>query len=136
MPYITVKVAGTPDPTVSARIASRVGGLTAKHLGKDPAVTAVAVEYVDPHHWFIGGASLADLGTSTFWLDIKITDGTNTKREMAAYLEAIHAMMSDVMGGISGTSYVLVHNVAAANWGFGGKTQEYRFIAGKLAEPG
>lgn len=134
MPYINVKVTGKPDATLSAHIARQVGELTAKHLGKDPAVTAVAVDYVDPDHWYIGGRSLADLDMRTFWLDIKVTDSTNTKREMASYLEAIHAVMSDTLGGISGTSYILVNSVPAANWGFGGKTQEYRFIAGKLAQ--
>lgn len=134
MPYINVKVTAVPDQALSARIARQVAELTRKHLNKDRSVTAVAVDYVDPHHWFVGGQSVAGQGTSTFWLDIKVTDGTNTKQEMAIYLEAIHAMMSEAIGSLSATSYVLVHNVPPSNWGFGGKTQEYRFIAGKLAQ--
>lgn len=134
MPYIAVKVTGASDPALSARIARHVGELTGAHLGKDPTVTAVAVNYVDPQHWFVGGRSLAEQETGAFWLDIKVTAGTNTKQEMAAYLEAIHAFMSGAMGGISGASYILVHEAPAANWGFGGKTQEFRFISGKLAK--
>jgi 4-oxalocrotonate tautomerase len=136
MPYINVKVTAKSDPSLSARIARQAGELTSAHLHKDPTVTAVAVDYVDPQHWFVGGRSLAEQETGTYWLDIKVTAGTNTKQEMAAYLEAIHAFMSDTLGGISGTSYILVHEVPASNWGFGGKTQEFRFISGKLAKAG
>lgn len=134
MPYINVKLTAKPDPALSTRIARQASELTRTHLGKDPTATAIAVDYVDPQHWFVDGRSLAEQETSTFWLDIKVTDGTNTKQEIATYLEAIHAMMSDTMGGISGTSYILVHEVPADNWGFGGKTQEFRFISGKLAK--
>ncbi len=132
MPYINVKVTAKPDPALSARIAQKVNELTKAHLRKDPTITAVAVDYVDPQHWFAGGRSLAEQRTNTFWLDIKVVDGTNTKQEMAAYLEGIYALMSDALGGIHGESYVLVHEVPAAAYGFGGKTQEFRYISGKL----
>lgn len=132
MPYINVRVTVKPDAALSARIAMQVSELTKLHLRKDPTITAVAVDYVDPAHWFAGGRSLAEQGTNTFWLDIKVVDGTNTKPEMANYLEAVHGLMGDLLGGIHGESYVLVHEVPAAAYGFGGKTQEFRFIAGRL----
>jgi 4-oxalocrotonate tautomerase len=133
MPYINVRVTAEPDPEFSAQIARQVSELTKAHLRKDPTITAVAVDYVDPQHWFAGGRSLAEQGTRTFWLDIKVVDGTNTKQELAAYLEAIYQHMSDALGGIHNESYILVHEVPAAAYGFGGKTQEFRFIAGKMA---
>lgn len=133
MPYISVKLTAKPDTVLSNRIAQQVGEITRKHMGKDPTVTAIAIDYVDPQHWFVGGQAMAALGHATYWLDIKVTDGTNTKQEMAVYLEEIHAAMLDALGNLSGTSYVLVHNVPAPNWGFGGKTQEFRFISGRVA---
>lgn len=132
MPYINVKLTAKPDAALSAVIARQVTDLARNHLGKDPTITAVAVDYVDPQHWFAGGRSLAEQGTSTFWLDVKVTDGTNTKQELAAFHEAVFAFMSETLGGIHGESYVLVHEVPAAAYGFGGVTQEWRFIAGKL----
>lgn len=132
MPYINVKITAKPTPQLSAHIAKEVSELTKAHLRKDPTITAVAVDYVDPQHWFAGGRSLAEQGMNTYWLDIKVVDGTNTKQEMAAYLDAIHALMANTLGGIHGESYVLVHEVPASAYGFGGKTQEYRFIARKL----
>lgn len=68
MPYINVKVTTTPDPALSSKIADRLSQLTKDHLRKDPTITAVAVEYLDPRHWFAGGRSIADQKTNTFWL--------------------------------------------------------------------
>lgn len=134
MPYINVKLTAKPDPALSARIARQISELTQMHLRKDPTITAVAVDYVDPQHWFAGGRSLAEQGARTFWLDIKVVDGTNTKQETAAYLEAVHEFMATALGGVHGESYILVHEVPAAAYGFDGKTQEFRFIAGKLSK--
>lgn len=133
MPYINVKVTANPDPELSARIARGISELTRTHLRKDPTVTAIAVEYIDPRHWFAGGHALAEHGTGTFWLDIKVVDGTNTKQETAAYLDAVHRTMSALLGGIHPESYTLVHEVPASAYGFGGATQEFRFIAAKMA---
>ncbi|MER8571878.1 4-oxalocrotonate tautomerase family protein [Mesorhizobium sp. M1338] len=132
MPIITVSVAGRPDAALSARIAKEVTEITATQLRKDPTITAVAVSYIDPQHWFAGGKSLAEHGTNTFWLDIKVVDGTNTKLELEAYLKAIFAAFGGLLGGVHEESYAFVHEVPAAAYGYGGKTQEFRFISGRL----
>ncbi len=72
-------------------------------------------------------------GKSSFFLDIKIVDGTNTKDEKAAYVAAIFAAMADLLGDLHPESYVYVHDVRAEAYGFGGRTQEHRYIAGQLS---
>ncbi|TPL78804.1 4-oxalocrotonate tautomerase family protein [Mesorhizobium sp. B2-3-12] len=132
MPIINVSVTGKPDATLSASIAREITEITATHLRKDPTITAVAVSYFDPRHWFAGGKSLAEHGTNTFWLDIKVVDGTNTKLELEAYLKAIFDAFGRLLGGVHQESYAFVHEVPAAAYGYGGKTQEFRFISGRL----
>ena len=132
MPIINITVTGKPDAALSAGIAKEVTGITATQLRKDPTITAVAISYVDPQHWFAGGKSLARHGANTFWLDIKVVDGTNTKLELEAYLEAIFAAFSHLLGTVHEESYAFVHEVPAAAYGYGGKTQEFRFISGRL----
>lgn len=129
---ITLHHTGKPDADLSHRLAATVTELTRIHLNKDPAVTAVAVLAVDPQHWFAGGSSLAEQELAAFWLDIKVTDATNTKVEMANYINAVFATLSDALGPTHSESYILVHEVPAAAYGFGGRTQEHRFIAGRL----
>jgi 4-oxalocrotonate tautomerase len=132
MPIINVSVTGKPDAGLSARIAKEVTEITALQLRKDPTITAVAVSYIDPQHWFAGGKSLAEQGTSTFWLDIKVVDGTNTKLELEAYLKAIFDAFGGLLGDVHHESYAFVHEVPASAYGYGGKTQEFRFISGRL----
>jgi 4-oxalocrotonate tautomerase len=133
MPIINISVTGQPEPELSAKIATKVSDITQSHLRKDPSVTAVVVSYVDPRHWFAGGKSLASQQASSFWLDIKVVDGTNTKQELGAYIEAVFAAFEDILGKVHPESYVLVHEVPAAAYGYGGKTQEFRYISGRLA---
>ncbi len=133
MPIINVTVTGQPNPQLSAQIANQVTSLTQEHLRKDPTITAVAVHYVDPAHWFTNGQSLASQRMNTFYLEIKVVDGTNTKLELSAYLEAVFGTLSTTLGAVHTESYALVHEVPAAAYGFGGKTQEYRFIAGRMS---
>ena len=133
MPIITISVSGKADAVLSKEIAAEVSALTQKHLRKDPKVTSVVVAYIDPEHWFVGGSSLSEQAKRSFWLDIKVVDGTNTKQELEAYVAAIYQRMQSLLGNIHQESYILVHEVPAAAYGFGGKTQEYRFIAGKFA---
>ena len=132
MPIINISVTGKPDAALSARIAKEITEITATQLRKDPTITAVAVTYIDPQHWFAGGKSLAEQGTNTFWLDIKVVDGTNTKLELEAYLKALFDAFGRLLGGVHEESYAFVHEVPAAAYGYGGKTQEFRFISGRL----
>ena len=132
MPIINVSVTGKPDPRLSAEIAREVTEITATQLRKDPTITAVAVNYIDPRHWFAGGKSLADHATNTFWLDIKVVDGTNTKLELEAYLKAVFDAFGRLLGGVHEESYAFVHEVPAAAYGYGGKSQEFRFISCRL----
>ena len=46
--------------------------LTARILKKKPEVTSIAIDYVDPDDWIVGGKSLSELGKRSVYLDIKI----------------------------------------------------------------
>src|SRR4051794_13241892 len=132
MPIINISVSGEADEALSSAIAGEISKTTATHLKKDPTLTAIMVSYVDPRHWFAGGKSLAEQGQKSFWLDIKVVVGTNTKVELENYLAAIFAAFGRLLGHVHEESYALVHEVPAAAYGYGGKSQEFRFISGRL----
>jgi 4-oxalocrotonate tautomerase len=133
MPIIQVKYS-TPatQPRLVQQIAAAASRLATQHLRKDPSVTAVIVEHVAAESWFAGGESLAAQQKASFFLDIKIVDGTNTKDEKAAFIAAVFRTMGELLGPLHHESYVYVHDVSATAYGFGGLTQERRYIAGKL----
>ena len=133
MPLITVTYASArKTPTMKAEIASAVSDLTAEILHKDPKVTAVIAKSVDAADWFVAGSSLAAQGLASFWLDVHVTEGTNTKDEKAAYLAAMFERMGELLGPLHEESYAHVDEVRGDAYGFGGLTQERRYIAGKL----
>ena len=127
MPYLHIQIAGARDDALAARTAAAATGLTAGLLGKDRALTAVVVEFIEPAHWFIAGQALAaDQPRSYHWY-ASVTDETNTKAEKARYVAAVHAAMGDLLGAVAEHSYVHVADLRASAYGYGGRTQEARY---------
>ncbi|TFV75113.1 4-oxalocrotonate tautomerase family protein [Bradyrhizobium frederickii] len=133
MPLITVSfTTSRQSPSLKADIANAVSELTAEILHKDPKVTAIIVKSVDADDWFAGGKSLAEQKLASYWLDIHVSEGTNTKDEKAAYLAAMFKRMAEILGPLHPETYLHVDEVRGDAYGFGGLTQERRYIAGKL----
>lgn len=132
MPLLDVKLSGAPDAALAETVAATLSALTARILRKDPKVTAVAVSFIPAAQWFVGGAALAEGARASFSLDIQVVDGTNTKDEKAAYLEAVFAAMGGLLPNLDPESYILVREVKADAYGYGGRTQESRYVERKL----
>jgi len=126
MPHIVIHLSGTPDAALARRAAEAVAEPTQRVLGKQPAVIATTVQFIAADQWFVGGASLAELGQSAFHLDISITDETNTKAEKARYLREIHTAFAALLPRLHEVSYVHLIDARAAAYGWGGRTQEWR----------
>ena len=86
MPILNVKISAKKSPEMSKRISTLLLELTTKILGKDPNVTSIAIDYVDPDDWIVGGRSLSEQGKGSVYFDVKVTDETNTKAEKARYI--------------------------------------------------
>jgi 4-oxalocrotonate tautomerase len=127
MPILNVKVSGTRSAETTKRIASMLQELTTRILRKDPKVTSIAIDYVDPQDWIVAGKSLAEQGRSSFYFDIKITDETNSKAEKAQYISEAFAAFGQLLGNVHDESYIHVQDVRATAYGYGGRTQEYRY---------
>jgi 4-oxalocrotonate tautomerase len=133
MPLITVTYSSSrQSPSLKSDIAAAVSELTAEILRKDPKVTAIIVRSVDAADWFAGGRSLAEQKLASFWLDVHVSEGTNTKDEKADYLAAMFRRMGELLGPVHHESYLHVDEVRGDAYGFGGLTQERRYIAGQL----
>ena len=127
MPILSVKVGAKKSAALTKAIAGTLSDLTTRILHKKPEVTAIAIEYVDPDDWIVAGKSLSEHGKKSFYFDVKITDETNSKAEKAQYLREAFDALSELLGNVHEESYIYVQDVRAAAYGFGGKTQEFRF---------
>ena len=68
MPYLHIQISGARDDALAAQAAATAAELTAGILGKDRALTAVVVEFVEPAHWLIAGRGLvAGAARSYHW---------------------------------------------------------------------
>ena len=129
MPILNVKVAAARSPELTRAIGDMLLDITERILRKKRDVTAIAIDYIDPRDWLVGGVPLAEQGKRSFWFDIRVTDETNTKDEKAAYIAAAFDGFARLLGDVHEESYVHVHDVRAAAYGYGGRTQEYRYHA-------
>jgi len=133
MPLISIQYSsGNTRPSLRAEIAAAASELSSSILHKDPDVTAVIVQAVNANDWFAGGRSLAEQNLASVWFDIHITDGTNSKDEKAAFIAAVFKRFGELLGPLHTESYIHVHDVRADAYGYGGLTQERRYVAGKL----
>lgn len=132
MPIIQIQVSSPPSSTLTQEIASGVSDLTVKLLHKKAELISMVITRVDPQDWVIAGQTLAVQGVHSFYLGIKITDETNTKAEKAQYIKAVFDLFSELLGPLHAESYVHVEDVRATAYGYGGRTQEWRYHAETL----
>jgi 4-oxalocrotonate tautomerase len=126
MPTLQLKIAPPQPADRLASLARRLTELSTQVLGKRAEVTAVVVEELWPGRWFIGGRQVTD---ATAMLQIRVTQGTNTVREKEAFVAAAYEELSQQLGPLHEASYVVVQEVPATDWGYGGRTQAERKAA-------
>lgn len=126
MPTLHLKVSPLQNPPRYRALASALTELTALHLGKRAEVTAVMIDDVPAARWHIGGQ---DVSGPTAFLEINVTAGTNTSAEKQAFIAAAFAELQQQLGhgqALEPASYVIVRELPATDWGYGGLTQAAR----------
>jgi len=127
MPILNVKVSAKKSAEMTHSISKLLLDLTTRVLHKKPELTAIAIDYVNPDDWIVGGKSLSEQGKSSFYFDIKVVDETNTKAEKAQYIREVFDAFAALLGNLHPESYIYIQDVRATAYGFGGATQEYRY---------
>jgi len=127
MPTLQLKVSPLQNPSRYRALAEALTRITAEELGKRAEVTAVVIDDVPAARWHVGGT---DVQRPTAMLEISITQGTNTAAQKAAFIERAFAELEAQLGhGLEPASYVIVREVPASDWGYGGQTQAARALA-------
>jgi 4-oxalocrotonate tautomerase len=126
MPILNVKIAAEKSAELTARVATTLIELTSRILKKKPELMAIAIDYVSPDSWIVGGVPLSEQGKASFYFDVKVSDETNTKAEKEQFIREAFAEFERLLGKVHEESYIYVQDVRAASFGYGGRTQEYR----------
>lgn len=127
MPILTVKVSAQKSESLALKINNILLELTSNILNKKRELTSIIIDYIEPDNWIIGGNTLIALEKNTFYLNITITDETNTKEEKSKYIEAVFKAFDDILGNLHEESYIYIQDARATAYGYGGLTQEHRY---------
>lgn len=126
MPTLILKVAPPQSPARERLLAQALTTLAAQLLGKRREVTAVLIESLPAARWYVGDD---EVQRPTALLEISITASTNTADEKAAFVSAAFAELQRQLGeggALEEASYVVVRELPATDWGYGGQTQKAR----------
>lgn len=124
MPFVNVTIAG---PAIGAdQLESLHRGVTdlmAGVLRKNADLTSVLVEEVPLRAWRVGARPLG----CAAHIQAAVTAGTNDAEQKARFIAEANALLHRVLGsGLPLATYVVVQEIAAESWGYGGLTQEHR----------
>lgn len=126
MPTLSLKIAPPCAPDRIQALARALTAITVQTLGKRAAVTAVVIDESNSHHWTVGARPLQ---RPTALLEISITAGTNTAAQKSAFIAAAFAELQQQLAPdstLEEASYVIVRELPASDWGYGGQTQQAR----------
>jgi 4-oxalocrotonate tautomerase len=86
-------------------------------------VTAVRLAGSEAALWTIGGSAC---DKTTAYVDVKITQGSNSRQEKALLIEHLHHLLTETLGELAEASYIVIHELPAESWGYAGSTQAAR----------
>ncbi|NNF95322.1 MAG: hypothetical protein HKM94_00125 [Halobacteria archaeon] len=131
MPYINIRLAGHLEQEQRNQLYEQTTSLMNTVMRKRREVTVVHIQESEPQQWSTNAIPLAAKTPIGAYVDIKVTDGTNTPEEKAEMISQTVRMLHDVVGTIQEACYVVIDDIPAESWGYNGKTQAAR-AASKL----
>ncbi|MCX7206460.1 MAG: tautomerase family protein [Proteobacteria bacterium] len=71
--------------------------------------------------------NLDEHSASSFYLNIKITAGSNTQEEKAHYIACVYQAIEEIIGPLARASYIVIDEVPGDARGYQGQTQAFRY---------
>jgi len=126
MPYIEIRVGTTLDEQQRQKIYAHTTSLMNSVMGKRRDVTVVHIEESQPGSWATNATALNAEAPVGAYVDIKVTQGTNSAEEKAQMLHDTVAMLKEVVGTVQEACYVVIDEIPGDSWGYNGKSQAAR----------
>ncbi|MCU7914924.1 MAG: tautomerase family protein [Candidatus Thiodiazotropha sp. (ex Gloverina cf. vestifex)] len=126
MPYINIRLGTTLNEAKRDQLYEKTTMLMSDIMRKRREVTVVHIQESDPQTWATNAVALTTEDPVSAYVDIKVTQGTNTPEEKAEMLSHTKKMLHDVVGAVQEACYVVIDDVPANSWGYNGITQAAR----------
>ncbi len=121
MPFLRLTVTPQLSAEVSDLVALELTDLMAVILLKNASLTSVLIESPGGR-WTIGRQS-QDIACH---LDVTITEGTNSPEQKSKFIGEAMSVLRKHISPLHSATYISIHEVPAANWGYDGRTQQSR----------
>ena len=129
MPYINIRLGKNLDIEQRKQLFERTTSLMNTVMGKRREVTVVHIQESEAQQWSTNAIPLMVKDAIGVYVDIKVTDGTNTSEEKGEMISQTVKMLQDVVGIIQEACYVVIDDIPADSWGYNGKTQAVRAVS-------
>lgn len=126
MPYINIRLGTNLNNEQRIQLFEQTTSLMNTVMRKRREVTVVHIQESESQQWSTNSIPLTAKSPVGAYVDIKVTDGTNTVEEKAEMVSQTVNMLKDVVGIIQEACYVVIDDLPADSWGYNGKTQAAR----------
>ena len=126
MPYINIRLGKNLNNEQRIQLFEQTTSLMNTVMRKRREVTVVHIQESEPQQWSTNSIPLTPNSPPGAYVDIKVTDGTNTIEEKAEMISQTVKMLTNVVGIIQEACYVVIDDLPADSWGYNGKTQAAR----------
>ncbi len=126
MPYINIRLGNKLNNAQRIQLYEQITSLMNTVMRKRREVTVVHIQESEPQQWSTNSIPLTPKSPVGAYVEIKVTDGTNTIEEKAEMISQTVKMLRDVAGIIQEACYVVIDDIPADSWGYNGITQATR----------
>lgn len=126
MPYIQIRLGKNLSDEQRKSLYEKTTSLMSTVMKKKPQVTVVNIHESEAIQWSVNANQLSKNDPTGAYVNIKITNQTNTSEEKAEMISKTVTMLEDVVGIIQEACYVVIDDIQANSWGYNGKTQAAR----------
>lgn len=126
MPYINIRLGRKIDETQRKQLFEQTTSLMKTVMGKRPEVAVVHIQESGSQQWSVNSTPITAEDPVAAYVDIKITDGTNTPSQKAEMIAQTIRMLHNTVGILQKACYVVIDDISADSWGYDGKTQAAR----------
>lgn len=122
MPFARLTLSPALEPATAQALAKELTDLIASGLSKHHELTSVLIETPGSVCWTIG----ANPQSAAAQLAVEVSAGTNTEEQKRAFVAHAMALLHRAIPSLSATTYVVIQEIPATDWGYGGLTQADR----------
>lgn len=128
MPYINIRIGASLTNEQKNKLYEQTTTLMNTIMNKRREVTIVHIQESESKQWSSNAAQLSTNDSIAIYVDIKVTQGTNTSDEKKAMIARSYKMLQDIVGAIQSACYIVIDEIPGDSWGYGGQTQAMRAL--------